>query len=175
MLSSDRRAFLTRIAALPVLGLLAGCGFTPVFGADGAARTLRGRIAYRAPNTPEGFRLRTRLEDRLGRVERGDYLLTVQLEIEEDAIVISSAQDINRFNLPGKATWTLTEPGNDTPLASGIAQTFTAYSAFGTTVATREAQDDARDRLAVALADLIVTDIIVASAGVAASIPSQDR
>ncbi|KAG1713782.1 Leucine--tRNA ligase [Nymphon striatum] len=86
------------------------------------------------------------------------------LDIKEVAVVISSAQDINRFNLPGEATWMLTEPGNDTPLASGTAATFTAYSAFGTTVATREAQNDARDRLAIALADLIVTDIIVASA-----------
>ena len=160
MLSSDRRTFLSLIAMLPV----AGCGFQPAFGAAGAGASLRGRIAYRAPNTPEGFRLRTRLEDRLGRVEQGDYLLTVQLNIQEEAVVISSAQDINRFNLPGTANWTLTEPGNDQPLASGTAETFTAYSAFGTTVATREAQDDARDRLAIALADLIVTDIIVASA-----------
>ena len=159
MLSFNRRTLLTFIAALPV----AGCGFTPVYGTDGATRTLRGRIAYRAPDTPEGFRLRTRLEDRLGRVERGDYLLTVEMDIDEVAVVISSAEDINRFNLPGKATWTLTEPGNDTPLASGVAQTFTAYSAFGTTVATQEAQDDARNRLAIALADLIVTDIIIAS------------
>lgn len=159
MLSSDRRHLLKLLAALPV----AGCGFAPVYGNSGSTRSLRGRIAYRAPDTPEGFRLRARLEDRLGRVEQGDYLLTVQLEIEEEAVVISSSQNINRFNLPGKATWALTEPGNDTPLASGTAQTFTAYSAFGTTVATREAQVDARDRLAIALADLIVTDIIVAS------------
>lgn len=159
MLLSDRRTFLALLMALPV----AGCGFTPVYGINGSTRTLRGRIAYRAPNTPEGFRLRTRLEDRLGRVEQGDYLLTVELDIAEVAVVVSSAQDINRFNLPGKATWTLTEPGVDQPLASGVAQTFTAYSAFGTTVATSEAQTDARDRLAIALADLIVTDIIVAS------------
>lgn len=158
-MSFNRRTLLTLVAALP----LAGCGFSPVYGTDGATRTLRGRIAYRAPNTPEGFRLRTRLEDRLGRVEQGDYLLTVQMDIEEVAVAINSAEDINRFNLPGKATWTLTEPGNGTVLASGVAQTFTAYSAFGTTVATREAQDDARDRLAIALADLIVTDIIIAS------------
>lgn len=161
MLSSNRRAFLTLLAgAIP----LAGCGFTPVYGTDGSMRSLRDRIAYRAPNTVEGFRLRARLEDRLGRTEQGDYLLTIEIEIDEDAVVISSAQDINRFNLPGKATWVLTEPGVDQPLASGVAETFTAYSAFGTTVATEEAQSDARDRLAIALADLIVTDIILASA-----------
>jgi len=159
MSSFNRRTTLGLIAALP----LAGCGFTPVYGTGGSTRSLRGRIAYRAPNTPEGFRLRTRLEDRLGRVEQGDYLLSVQLDIDEEAVVISSAQDINRFNLPGTATWVMSESGNDTPLASGTAQTFTAYSAFGTTVATREAQEDARDRLAIALADQIVTDLIIAS------------
>ena len=165
MLSSNKRSFITRLAILPVLGLIPGCGFTPAYGTDGAIRSLRGRIAYRAPNTPEGFRLRSRLEDRLGRVELGNYLLTVKLEIQEEAIVISSAQDINRFNLPGKADWILTASGDDTPLASGIAQSFTAYSAFGTIIATREAQEDARNRLALALADLIVTDIIVTSVG----------
>lgn len=159
MLSFNRRALLTLFAGLP----LAGCGFTPVYGTHGAGASLLGRIAYRAPNTPEGFRLRARLEDRLGRVEQGDYLLSVQLDIDEVVVVISSAQDINRFNLPGTATWTLTEDGSDHPLASGVAETFTAYSAFGTTVATREAQDDARDRLAIALADMIVTDLIAAT------------
>lgn len=156
---SSRRQILTLLAALP----LAGCGFAPVYGTGSPARTLRGRIAYRAPNTTEGFRLRARLEDRLGRVERGDYLLTVQMEIDEQAVVISSAQDINRFNLLGKARWDLTEADSGTSLASGTAETFTAYSAFDTNVATREAQDDARDRLGVALADLIVTDIIAAT------------
>ncbi len=159
MLSSDRRQFLLTLAALP----LAGCGFQPVYGTGGPAAALRGRIAFRAPNTPEGFRLRARLEDRLGRVEQGDYLLTVELDIREVSLVISSQQDINRFNLPGTARWTLTPAGQDAPVATGEAETFTAYSAFGTTVATSEAQDDARDRLAIALADLIVTDLMVAA------------
>lgn len=159
MSSFNRRHLLKLTAALP----LAGCGFSPVYGPNGSGRTLRGRIAYRAPNTVEGFRLRTRLEDRLGRVERGDYLLTVEMDIDEESLVISSSQDINRFNVTGIATWTLTEPGNDNPLASGTAETFTAYSASGTTVATQDAKDDARDRLAIALADLIVTDLIIAT------------
>lgn len=161
MLSFDRRTLLTSLLALP----LASCGFTPVYGPTGAATALRGRIAFRAPDTAEGFRLRTRLEDRLGRVERGDFLLTVQMQIREVELVISSDQDINRYNLPGRARWVLTADGGETPLAQGNVQTFTAYSAFGTTVATRAAQSDARDRLAIALADLIVTDLMVAADG----------
>lgn len=159
MSSFSRRHLLKFTATLP----LAGCGFAPVFGPNGSGRTLRGRIAYRAPNSPEGFRLRTRLEDRLGRVEQGDYLLTVDLNIDEEALVISSSQDINRFNVTGTATWVLTESGSDQPLESGTAETFTAYSASGTTVATQDAKDDARERLAIALADLIVTDLIIAT------------
>ena len=158
----SKRRFLTLLAGLP----LAACGFEPVYGPDGAATVLRGRIAYRAPETPEGFRLRARLEDRLGRVERGDYLLQIGIETREEAVVISSDQDINRYNLPGRATWALFAAEDldaDTPLASGEVRTFTAYSAFGSTVATQEAQDDARDRLAVALADLIVTDLVFAA------------
>lgn len=112
MSSFNRRHLLKLSAALP----LAGCGFTPVYGPDGPGRTLRGRIAYQAPATPEGFRLRARLEERLGRVERGDFLLTVELDISEEALVISSSQNINRFNLPGTATWTLSEPGAMRPL-----------------------------------------------------------
>jgi LPS-assembly lipoprotein len=158
----SKRRFLTLLAGLP----LAACGFEPVYGPEGAATALRGRIAYRAPETPEGFRLRARLEDRLGRVERGDYLLLIGIETREEAVVISSDQDINRYNLPGRATWALFSAEDldaDTPLASGEVRTFTAYSAFGSTVATQEAQDDARDRLAVALADLIVTDLVFAA------------
>ena len=158
----SRRHLLTLLAGLP----LAACGFTPVHGPGAAATALRGRVAYRAPDTPEGFRLRARLEDRLGRVKRGDYLLRVGIETEEVALVISSDQDINRYNLPGRATWALYAADDleaETPRASGEVRTFTAYSAFGSTVATQEAQDDARDRLAVALADLIVTDLIFAA------------
>jgi len=158
----SRRQALTVLAGLP----LAACGFTPVHGPGAAGTALRGRVAYRAPDTPEGFRLRARLEDRFGRVERGDFLLRVEIETEEVALVISSDQDINRYNLPGRATWALYLAANlaaETPLASGEVRTFAAYSAFGSTVATQEAQDDARDRLAVALADLIVTDLIFAA------------
>lgn len=157
MLSFNRRHAVLSLVAV------AGCGFQPVYGTNGTATALQDRVAYRAPNTPEGFRLRTRLEDRLGRVEEGQYLLTVDLTIEEVALVISSQQDINRFNLPGTASWTLTIPSQNAPVATGTAETFAAYSAFGTTVATREAQDDARDRLAIALADLIITDLMIAA------------
>ncbi|KPP89069.1 MAG: lipopolysaccharide export system outer membrane lipoprotein component LptE [Rhodobacteraceae bacterium HLUCCA08] len=159
MWSSDRRTLLAGLAALP----LAACGFTPVYAPDGPGTAMRGRVAYRAPDTPEGFRLRAQLENRLGRVEQGDYLLTVRLDITEDALAISSAQDVNRYNVLGRADWTLTRPGGDTPVARGSVDTFTAYSASGTTVATRQAQGAARDRLAIALADLIVTELILAA------------
>jgi LPS-assembly lipoprotein len=143
MLSSDRRAFLA-----------CRCGPARLRTAWGAVdlrlclwrrRREHATASGASRNTREGFSLRTRLET--GRVERGDYLLTIQLEIRRRR---------NRHQFRTKTLTALTyragrrgslapEPGNDTPLASGIAQTFTAYS-FGTTVATRSLGRRARDR-----------------------------
>jgi len=150
---------LCRMAVLAAF-VLAGCGFTPVYAPDGAAGDLRGAIAFAAPDTVEGFDLRGRLEDRLGRVQTRDYDLTVTLDITEVALAITSAQDINRYNVVGDAGWTLATPAGDT-LLTGTVDTFTSYSANNTTVATLEAEQDARARLAVALADLIVSQLLL--------------
>lgn len=159
MSSSDttRRALLALLAAAP----LAACGFTPVYGPGGAGDALRGRVAFQAPATAEGFRLRAQLEDRLGRVEQGEFLLSVNISIYETALAISSDTDVNRYNVVGAATYTLTRPGTEDPLTTGTVNTFTAYSASGTTVSTRQAQDAARQRLAIALADQIVTELLL--------------
>ena len=155
---SDRRTFV-----FGALAALSACGFRPAYRDGAAGAALIGQVAFRAPDTPEGFQLRARLEDRLGRTERGSYLLVVELTIRETALAITSDQEINRFNLPGTARWTRYPDGSDVPLASGEVETFTAYSAFGTTVATEEAQRDARERLAIALADRIVTHLTIAA------------
>ena len=150
-----------------ILGALAlgGCGFSPVYGTHGNGGVLRNTLDVETPATREGFRLRARVEDRLGRAADPQYRLQVTLRIEATPIAITTQQDTTRYNLPGVANWTLTGAGDDTVLASGEVDTFTAYSAAGTTVATTEAEGDARDRLAVGLADLIITRLMIAAQG----------
>ena len=145
-----------------MLGLLAlaGCGFTPAYGPGGSGERLRGRLAVEAPDTVDGFRLRARLEDRLRRAEGPQAVLTVQPSVEAVEAGITPEGAITRYNLQGRAAWQLDSAAGVT-LAQGEVTAFTGYSATGTTVATRAAEEDARERLSVILADEIVARLLL--------------
>lgn len=161
MSSSDlsRRAF-----ALAGLTALAGCGFAPVHGPGGSAAPLAGAVNVTVPATAEGTALGLRIEQRLGPATSGRYLLDVDLTLSERDIATAADQTITRFNVDGTAGWTLTDRTTGSIVASGTERSFTGYSATGTTVATEAAQRDARARLAVILADLILSRIIQSGA-----------
>ena len=138
-----------------LLGLpaLAACGFTPVYGPN----SLRGRVEVRTPATVAGYRLGTTLIERFGPAEVADYQLSVTLDEETTTAAQTIDGDSTRFDLNGTAGWTLTKAG--AAIASGTAQTFTSYSATGSTIATQTAERDARERLSVALADIIIANV----------------
>jgi LPS-assembly lipoprotein len=142
---------------------LAGCGFAPAYGTGGVAGPLRNTVDVSAPDTVAGFRLRTRISDRLGAATIPRYTLTVALREDQTAAAITTAGDTTRLNLRGFADWTVTDRAGKV-LTNGNTQTFTSYSATGSTVATQAAATDAQARLAVALADMIVAEL-TATAG----------
>ncbi|QQA43078.1 LPS assembly lipoprotein LptE [Pelagovum pacificum] len=157
MWSSDR---LTRRGAL--LGALAGltlgaCGFSPVYGPGGSAEALRGRVSVEAPATTEGFILRQRLIERLGTADAQAYHLSVDLEIEDSAVSVTEEQVTTRNNLPGAASFTLIDVATGALVLQGSVDTFTSYSTTTTGASTLAAAENARERLAVSLADLLVT------------------
>lgn len=158
MSSFDRRTFL-----IGALALTAGCGFTPAYGPGGDAETLRGSIAVDDPDDPEGFALVRQLEERLGLPEAPRYALSARISIGRDSIGILPDQTITRFNLLGRVDYALTELGTGTPVTGGQVANFTSFSATSTTVATAAAEQDARDRLMVALADQIVSELLASS------------
>jgi LPS-assembly lipoprotein len=151
----------SRRSALLGLVALTGCGFTPVYAPDSTASALRDSVQITAPATVEGYALLQALRDRLGNGAAPNYALTVTLDITEVAAATTPAGNTTRYTLPGKATYNLTTL-EGTPLVSGAVDSFTSYSATGTTVATSTAQADARARLAQILADQIVTRLSVA-------------
>ena len=156
MSSFDRRAIVLSLTAL------AGCGFTPIYGADpeGQGNDLHGRIDVAAPKDEEGFALVRRLEDRLGLPEAPDLFLTAQIRLREESLGFLPDGEISRFNVIGQVDWQLERLGDGARIASGSERSFTSYSATSTTVATTFAQRDARRRLMVILADRIVTDLL---------------
>ena len=160
MSSSDRRNFLFLMAALPV----AACGFAPAYGPGGAASGLQGRIRVDDPADKNGFDLVERLEERLGRPEAPRYALSFAIVTKPIGVGITPENAIRRYNLTGSIDWGLTDIATGTRLSGGRVNSFTSYSATGSTVAGLAAEQDAAMRLMRLLADQIVTRLIATSA-----------
>ena len=77
---------------------------------------------------------------------------------------ITTDNRITRYNLKGVIDYTLTERASGARVTGGRVQSFTAYSATGSTVAGLAAEEDAATRLMRMLADQIVARLIAASA-----------
>lgn len=170
MLSSrlQRRLVLSGLIAL------AGCGFRPAYGPGGSARALNGAIAVDPPVDRDAFNFVKQLELRLGSPDRPRYRLKHSLAVRRDGVGLTSAQETTRFNVVGTAMFTLTDAASGEGLISDRVTAFTGYSvgtvdttvsppSTSSTISTRAAEQDAHDRLMVALADQVVTRLIAAS------------
>lgn len=157
MLLSDRRCFLLGLTAL------GACGFEPVYGTNGSATALRGRILVDEPKNRQQFQLTEQLEQRLGRASDPGYGLAVALSVSEEGLAISGSNDITRYNVLGAAEFVLRDLSNGRPVLADKVSTFTAYSASAQPVATLAAERDATARIMIALADKIVTQLLINS------------
>ncbi|WP_101067256.1 LPS assembly lipoprotein LptE [Roseovarius salinarum] len=162
MSSFDRRRFL--LAAVPAGALaLAGCGFTPVYGPQGGGRAIQGAVRVDAPEGREGYLLTRTLEERLGRGGKSRYGLSHAVETRERGAAIATGNVTTRYTLLGEATYALRDLDDGRVLLSGKVDSFTSYSASGSTVATTAAREDARERLMTILADQIVDRLLLAA------------
>jgi LPS-assembly lipoprotein len=143
---------------------LAACGFTPAYAPGGGADRLVGTIWVQDPGDKNGFDLVERLEERLGRPRDIRYDLTYTITTEAVGVGITSDNRITRYNLKGVIDYTLTDRASAARITGGRVQSFTAYSATGSTVAGLAAEEDAATRLMRILADQIVARLIAASA-----------
>jgi LPS-assembly lipoprotein len=143
---------------------LAGCGFTPAYGPGGAAHRLQNAILVEAPEGRAGYLLQREIEDRLGRGQPGRFGLSYAIDLERKPIAISARNVTTRYDLLGTVTYALRNKADGAVVISGKAESFTSYSASGSTVATQAAERDAEARLMKILADQL-TARLVAEAG----------
>ncbi|MFY0693284.1 MAG: hypothetical protein JXR14_15335 [Paracoccaceae bacterium] len=155
MSSFDRRALLISLAAL------AGCGFEPVYKTGGTADGLRGAIRVTPPTTRDEYALVSRLEDRLGFGEAARYELRVVLQTDSEGLAITGTNEISRYNLLGTATYLLRDLATNQVVLTDKVNSFTSYSASEQPVATLTAERDAQERLMVALADKITSQLLL--------------
>jgi LPS-assembly lipoprotein len=112
------------------------------------------------PDTPDGFRLRATLEDRLGSATPGAATLTVDTEVEPTEGGVLPAGASARMRLDGRATWRLVS-GSGAELARGEERAFSGATIAGPAVSVRATQADARERLMRLLADRIVAQLLL--------------
>ncbi|UWQ18130.1 LPS assembly lipoprotein LptE [Jannaschia sp. M317] len=149
-----------RLLLAGALATVAACGFTPVYGPGGDGLMLRSAVRVAEPSTDFDFAFTRQFEARLGRPTAARYDLTYVIVTEETGLAIDGSNNITRFDLEGRMTWTLTAEGGVNPALRGIETAFTAYSATGSTISTLESERDAETRLAAILADKVVTRLL---------------
>ena len=117
--ATNRRIFLGGILAL------GGCGFAPVYGPEGAANRLLGRIEVDAPVDRDSFLLVQQLETRLGRGDAPAYGLSLGLEVKQERMAINATNITTRFNVIGKSTYALRDLSDGKVITSGSVDSFT--------------------------------------------------
>lgn len=151
-----RRALLLGVLAL------AACGLSPVYGPGGGGGRLFGRVRPRDPETPIDFIFNRRLAERLGPEDQAEYDLDYRINAAVVSQAITPDEVTTRYSLNGTADFSLTGPGGQV-VAQGRVSSFTSYSTTGTTISTLAAEGDARERLAMMLADQVVTRLLAAA------------
>tara|TARA_B110000881_G_scaffold163846_1_gene146939 strand:+ start:230 stop:646 length:417 start_codon:yes stop_codon:yes gene_type:complete len=132
----------------------------PVNGANTKFQLLRNTVLVQAPTNRVEFELVRNLEVQLGQAVSKLYDLQYKLSVYEDIVVVSAAQEINRFSLVGLLEYSLVDSGG-VVLLTETAKSFTGYSATGTTVATQRSKRDAYDRLMVILAKQVSNSLLI--------------
>ncbi|MEP2782661.1 MAG: LPS assembly lipoprotein LptE [Pseudoruegeria sp.] len=153
----NRRSFLLSLTGL------AACGFEPAYGPNGSAAGLRGTIRVDDPTEKNSYDLVKQLEDRLGQPVNAQYGLAIDLELDLDDLAITQDQEILRYNLSGIADFSIYDLRTKESLYKDKVRSFTSYSATGTNVSTRTAEEDAYRRLMVIIADQMTTKLIASS------------
>ena len=162
MSSPDRRAILGGLAAA-----LGGCGFTPVYGPGGEARALRGAVLVEEPGDDFGFAFTRQVEERLGDPGAPRFDLAYDVETGQTGLGIDGSNEITRITIEGVLLWTLKPRGGDAVLLSGREVAFVGYAASGSTISTFQSERDAVRRLAIVLADAVVTRLLAEAPGLA--------
>ena len=149
---------LTALAAVSLL--LAGCGFTPLYGDAGGSPSL-GRIAVSAQDDRLGYRLREQLEDALGWNRGAAPLYRLETVTQQSRRPLGRRIDdtATRYELTVRGAWTLTPVSGGAPL-TGTETVTTTYAAADQPYAAIAAQQDGEDRAAAELARLIRIDLM---------------
>ena len=147
-------------AALSMAGLLAACGFTPLYGKAGVSPALSS-IEVRAPETRTGYLLREELDDAFARDKEraAAYLLT--LAINEDRYPRGLRVDdvATRYEVALRVEYILTDRRTRRQLKTGSVQANVTYDSPDQPYSGVAAFADGQERAATQAAERIRLDL----------------
>ncbi|MDP3494633.1 MAG: hypothetical protein Q8R82_16100 [Hyphomonadaceae bacterium] len=154
------RAALLALALAP----LAACGFTPVYGGQGAAFQNAGPITIAEIPGRTGHYLRNELARSIGNGVPGFASGNLEISLSQNVERLAFAPDqaASRSDYVGNARWTMRAP-NGTVLASGSVNERASFNFADAAYADLAAQTAAQERLATLLARTIRAEVISAA------------
>lgn len=147
---------------LAPLGLLAGCGFQPLYGnrqgGGAVAAPEMAQIAIAPIGDRAGQMLRNELRDSLtptGVPAQPRWRLDVTLKETTTDLVILRDATSTFAKYVGDAKWVLVDLATDTPALQGRSRRIASYSISSSEFASLQAEADARRRVLTAIAEEI--------------------
>ncbi len=133
------------------LGVLSGCGFTPVYSGTSGAKVKHdlSMVAIQPIKDRIGQRLRNHLIDIMnpaGRPAEAAYSLSIDLNESKQTLAVQKTEIATRANLSFTAKFGLTRRGQSDTLLSGKSTSVTSYNILSFEFATLVAERNARDR-----------------------------
>ena len=158
-----------------VLGVLSGCGFTPVYSGTSGAKVKHdlSMVAIQPIKDRIGQQLRNHLIDIInpdGRPAKPEYSLSIDLKESKQTLAVQKTEIATRANLSFTAKFGLTRRGQAATLLSGQSSSVTSYniltSEFATLVAERNARDRAVRELSMEIANQLAIFLQPTGSGV---------
>ncbi len=167
-MSWSRGLRLVLIGLLAGNGLLAGCGFRPLYGEANSARTsATGELASIdvAPiNDRVGQNVRNHLIDHLtpkGKTVGTRYRLNIQLTPSQEGIALARDEAATRINYQLRGKFVLIELSTGREILQGSARSIAVYNVVSADYSTLTAEADAERRAAREISDEIKTRLAV--------------
>lgn len=165
---------LSLAALIAGAGLLAACGYRPLYGSSGlsssasssAVAALSATEVARIADRP-GQMLRTELERRfhVPRPTDARYRLTVVYHESKETLAEQKSGAVTRANLRTQGVYRLTRIGDGVLLNEGTASAVASYNLLDSEFATLAAEKNARERAVETLADAIRTRLAIYFSG----------
>ena len=145
--------------------ILLGCGFQPLLNQNQHGEDILnlGMFSFHSPKDAISFKIKEELLKDLGFPQNPTYKILTYSELKSIKSLITSENDITRYNLVLETTLKLISLKNTKEIYNKKFTSQTAYSASKnvTGFATKTAEDSAKNRLATDIAKKIVMELLI--------------